>query len=60
MTPAEFSAWRKRLGLTQAEAGAMLGVARRTVQQWEQAVAKVPAPVEKLCAFLAAAERPSR
>lgn len=35
MTTAEFRAWRKRCGLTQAQAAERLGCSRSTVLRWE-------------------------
>jgi transcriptional regulator with XRE-family HTH domain len=58
MTPAAFRAWRRRLGLTQAEAAAALGLGRRLVQYYELGVragrpAPVPRTVRLACAALA-------
>ena len=36
LTPAELREWRERHGLTQAEAGDVLGVAENTVYRWER------------------------
>lgn len=36
MTPAQFRAWRKRLGLSQPAAGAALGVCIATIQLYER------------------------
>ena len=35
MTPRQFRAWRKRLGLSQAKAAALLGKTRRTIQSYD-------------------------
>jgi hypothetical protein len=45
----DFRDWRKRVGLTQAEAGAKLGVSRGTVQNWETEVNAIPSIVETGC-----------
>ena len=36
MTPADFRAWRARLGLTQAQAARALDIGRRTILRYEQ------------------------
>ena len=36
MTPAQFKAWRKRLGLSQKKAGAALGLNPRTIHLFER------------------------
>jgi len=36
MTPKQFKAWRKRLGLSQPAAGAALGVCIATIQLYER------------------------
>lgn len=36
MTPAQFKAWRKRLGLNQKKAGAALGLHPRTISLYER------------------------
>ncbi len=36
MTPTDFRAWRKRLGLTQAQAAAALDIAARTIRHYER------------------------
>jgi transcriptional regulator with XRE-family HTH domain len=42
MSPAEFITLRQACGLTQQEAGEILGVAHRTVQNWEGARNAIP------------------
>jgi hypothetical protein len=49
MRGAELLGWRKRLGLTQAEAGQKLGVTRATIQNWETEATPIPAVVETGC-----------
>jgi DNA-binding XRE family transcriptional regulator len=39
---ADFKAWRKRLDLTQEEAGKRLGVSRVTIQNWESGTTPIP------------------
>ena len=43
MTGAELQTWRKSKDLTQAQLADRLGVAEKTVCQWEQNRRKVPA-----------------
>jgi transcriptional regulator with XRE-family HTH domain len=45
----EFLEWRKRLGLTQADAGLKFGVARATIQNWESESTPIPALIETGC-----------
>ena len=49
MTPEEFKAARKRLGLTQAELGRILDTAPQTIRKWEmdaeRSTARGPNPV---------------
>lgn len=49
MKASDFRDWRKRVGLTQSEAGAKLGVSRGTVQNWETEVNAIPSIVETGC-----------
>lgn len=42
MTPEALLAWRKRLGLTQAEAAQRLGCGLRSIQKWEAGKGPVP------------------
>ncbi len=53
MTPAEIKDLRARLGLTQKQLAAKLGVAWRTVQQWESGRRKAPGPAVILLEQLA-------
>lgn len=48
MTKEEFVQARKLLGLTQKEIAQKLGVAWRTVQNYEAATHGIPGPVERL------------
>lgn len=49
MTPEEFKAGRRRLGLTQAELGMILDTAPQTIRKWEAhddaSTARAPNPV---------------
>jgi transcriptional regulator with XRE-family HTH domain len=54
MTPAALLAWRKRLGLSQAEAARILGCGHRTYQRWEAGPAFVPRCIELACAAVEA------
>ena len=45
MTPQEFTAARKRLGLTQAKLADRLGVNPRTVRRWEAGDSRIPKAV---------------
>lgn len=46
MTPTEFRALRKRLGLTQAQLGAKLGLHHDRIGQYERGQAPIPRAVE--------------
>ena len=48
MTGPEFLAARTALGLTQGALATALGVARRTVQQWEAGDRAAPEPVARI------------
>ena len=48
MTPADFRAIRRRLGLTQAALGEMMGVSGRSVQRWGERQGRIPGPVTLL------------
>ncbi len=52
MTAAEFRAWRQRNSLTQTGAGEKFGVARGTIQNWENEVNAIPPAVEMSCQIL--------
>jgi hypothetical protein len=50
MDAAEFSTWRKRVGITQEElAERWAGVTRNTVQNWESGATAIPAAVASAC-----------
>jgi DNA-binding XRE family transcriptional regulator len=49
MRGSELGAWRKSLGLTQADAGQKLGVTRATIQNWESEATPIPGAVETGC-----------
>lgn len=51
MTCAELRDWRRRLGLTQAEAAAVLHTPMRTYQSWEGAT-QPPGVAEVACELL--------
>lgn len=42
MTPAALHTWRKEKGLTQEALGALLGVTRKTINEWENEKAAIP------------------
>ncbi len=59
MTPAEFRAWRQRLGLSQAAAGLQLGLALTkdgttcdAVRHYERGSRAIPRPIGLLCAYV--------
>lgn len=52
MTPADFLAWRSRLGLTQAGAAEALGISPRQVWNYENGRAAIPRLVELACSAL--------
>jgi transcriptional regulator with XRE-family HTH domain len=59
MTPHEFKAWRKSLGLKQKEAAARLGLKKRVIQYYERGhrdgrKVGVPKSVELACYALSA------
>jgi Helix-turn-helix len=49
MKPDQFKEWRKRLALTQADAGTRFGVTRMTIQNWESGATPIPPMVEMGC-----------
>jgi hypothetical protein len=49
MRGSEFLEWRKRLDLTQAEAGQKFRVTRATIQNWESETTPIPGVVETGC-----------
>ena len=59
MTPAEFKAWRKSLGLKQKEAAEKLGLKKRMIQYYEtgnrgEKKVVIPKTVELACYALSA------
>lgn len=52
MTPQAFKEWRKRLGLSQAEAAAAIGMGLRQVQKYEHGEAEMPKTVRLAMAAL--------
>lgn len=48
MTPNRIRSWRLRLGLTQADAAALIGVSPAGWRKWEAADRGIPPPVERL------------
>lgn len=52
MTKKQFKAWRKRMGLSQPQAAARLGVAVGTLRNWEYAKRNIPMPVARLCEMI--------
>ena len=46
MTPADLTAWRNRLGLSQSGAAARLNTPVDTYQNWEQGRRRIPGVVE--------------
>ena len=42
MTPAELSNLRASLGLSQSQLSAKLDISKKTLQNWEQGVSKIP------------------
>jgi putative transcriptional regulator len=53
-TPAEIRASRERAGLTQTQAGAVIGAALRTWQDWESGARNMPAAKWRLWQLLIA------
>jgi len=49
MNAHNFSIWRRRVGLTQEETAAKLGVTRTTIQNWETGATSIPNAVEAGC-----------
>lgn len=46
MRPTELKEWRKKLGLTQAEAGRRFGVSRVAEQHWENGTTPIPKSID--------------
>jgi transcriptional regulator with XRE-family HTH domain len=60
MTPAQLKRIRQKLGLTQSELGAQLGVTQNTVARWETSVRGIPEPTARLIERLVAESKPKR
>ncbi len=58
MTADEFFRWGERLGLTQAQSAARLGISRRQVIRYEHGDAPIPKTVALACAAVEAGLRP--
>jgi transcriptional regulator with XRE-family HTH domain len=52
MTGDDFKAWRKRLGLTQAEAAAILGITRQGLQKRESGMFAITPETDFACRYL--------
>lgn len=53
MKGSELKRLRKRLGLTQKELAAKVGVAVNTVKRWEWSLRAIPEPVSRLLGYIA-------
>ena len=53
MKPSDFTAWRKRLGLTKAGAARALGVGINQPTLWERGDAPIPRAIALACAAIA-------
>lgn len=61
MTPADFKAWRKAMGYTQAEAAEALGLGKSAIEQYDtgkrrstgEGIAEIPRYLALACAALA-------
>ena len=60
MTPTRLKQLRQRLGLTQTELAAQLGVTQNTVARWETSVRGIPEPTARLIELLVADRKPKR
>ena len=49
MTPAAFKTWRSRLGISQREAGELLGRTERMIRYYESGEKKIPKGVALAC-----------
>ena len=52
-TPAKMKQWRRRLGLTQVQAGALLGVGPRMFRRYEKGEYNITRTIALLAAFQA-------
>ena len=55
MTPTEFKAARRGLGLSQNALAARMGVTGRTIRRWEAGTIPIPGPVIVLMGYFAKA-----
>lgn len=53
MTPADFKAARRELGLSQNALAARMGIADRTIRRWEKGTVPIPGPVIVLMGYFA-------
>jgi len=53
MTPAQFTEWRGRLGLSKTAAAEALGISRNMPQRYEAGAAHIPRYVALACAAVA-------
>ena len=58
MTADEFKTWRKSLAMTQQEAGAAIGITKRSVQLYEAGTQPVSRTIALACAAVAAGLKP--
>jgi putative transcriptional regulator len=58
MTGSEVRRIRKRLGLTQVELAAKIGVTSNTVARWERGLVRVTEPVARLIRLVAKLPKP--
>lgn len=52
MTPTTLREWRKRLGLTQAEAASRMGYGARQWRKWETGAAPIPEAVQLAAGYV--------
>jgi DNA-binding transcriptional regulator YiaG len=60
VTGSEVRKIRKRLGLSQADFGKLVGVIYVTVSRWETGATRIPEPTAKLIRLLATSARKGR
>jgi len=53
MTPAQFTEWRGRMGLSKTDAAEAIGISRNMPQRYESGVAPIPLYVALACAAYA-------
>lgn len=59
MTPADLSAWRERMGLSQPQAAKRLALPIGTYRNYEQGRTAIPGPVADLSAYVEACGWPA-